>query len=135
MYPTSTLTQLRVIIGTGALLAITAVLALALGTALRRSASAVTAAIALIIVPYILAVASALPTGVSGPVFDPNASRRQRGGPGISTPGRKPRLSVREQAVTLPRCRTPEPDPNAGPDPPMDQATTLKRRKAWTPKS
>jgi ABC-type transport system involved in multi-copper enzyme maturation permease subunit len=65
VYPTSTLTQLRVIVGTGALLAATAVLALALGTALRRSAGAVTAAIALIILPYILAIASALPTGVS----------------------------------------------------------------------
>jgi ABC-type transport system involved in multi-copper enzyme maturation permease subunit len=65
VYPTGTLTQLRVIVGTGALLALAAVLALALGTALRRSAGAVTAAIALIILPYILAIASALPTGVS----------------------------------------------------------------------
>lgn len=65
VYPTSTLTQLRVIVGTGALLAAAAVLAMALGTALRRSAGAVTAAIALIILPYILAIASALPAGVS----------------------------------------------------------------------
>jgi ABC-type transport system involved in multi-copper enzyme maturation permease subunit len=65
VYPTSTLTQLRVILGTGALVAGTAVLALALGTALRRSAGAVTAVIVLIILPYILAIASALPTDVS----------------------------------------------------------------------
>ncbi len=65
VYPTSTLTQLRVILGTGALLAAVAVLALAVGTTLRRSAAAITAVIVLIILPFILATASALPTGVS----------------------------------------------------------------------
>ena len=38
----------------------------------------------------------------------------------VRRPDKRPstwRPSVREQAVTLPRCRTPEPDPNAGPDP------------------
>jgi len=65
VYPTGTLTQLRVILGTAALLALVAVFALAVGTALRRSAGAITAVIALIIVPYILATASALPTGPS----------------------------------------------------------------------
>ena len=38
-------------------------LALALGTILRRSARAVTAVILLIVLPYILAVASVLPAG------------------------------------------------------------------------
>ena len=65
VYPTGTLTELRVILGTGALVALAAVLALALGTALRRGAGAVTAAIVVIIVPYMLAFASALPAGVS----------------------------------------------------------------------
>jgi ABC-type transport system involved in multi-copper enzyme maturation permease subunit len=65
VYPASTLTHLRVILGTGALLASVAVLALAVGTILRRSASAITAVIVLIILPYILATASALPTGPS----------------------------------------------------------------------
>jgi ABC-type transport system involved in multi-copper enzyme maturation permease subunit len=65
VYPASTLTQLRVILGTGALVALAAVLALALGTALRRGAGAVTAAIVLIVLPYMLAFASALPAGVS----------------------------------------------------------------------
>jgi ABC-type transport system involved in multi-copper enzyme maturation permease subunit len=65
VYPTGTLTELRVIFGTGALLAAVAVLALAVGTALRRSAAAITAVIILIILPYILATASALPTGAS----------------------------------------------------------------------
>ena len=65
VYPASTLTELRVILGTGALVALAAVLALALGTALRRGAGAVTAAIVLIVLPYMLAFASALPAGVS----------------------------------------------------------------------
>ncbi len=65
VYPASTLTQLRVILGTGALVSLAAVLAMALGTALRRGAGAVTAAIVLIVLPYMLAFASALPAGVS----------------------------------------------------------------------
>jgi hypothetical protein len=65
VYPTGTLTELRVILGTGALVALAAVLALALGTALRRGAGAVAAAIVLIVLPYMLAFASALPAGAS----------------------------------------------------------------------
>jgi ABC-type transport system involved in multi-copper enzyme maturation permease subunit len=65
VYPTGTLTELRVIFGVGALLALTAVLALAVGTALRRGAAAVTTVIVLIVLPYVLAFASALPTGIS----------------------------------------------------------------------
>jgi ABC-type transport system involved in multi-copper enzyme maturation permease subunit len=65
VYPITTLTGLRVIVGVGALLALAAVLSLAVGTALRRSAAAVTAVIVLIVMPYVLAFASALPTGVS----------------------------------------------------------------------
>lgn len=53
------------ILGTGALLAAAAVLALALGTALRRSAAAVTAVIVLIVLPYILVFAAAVPTGLA----------------------------------------------------------------------
>jgi ABC-type transport system involved in multi-copper enzyme maturation permease subunit len=64
VYPTSTLTDLRVIVGTAALLALAAVLALALGTALRRSAAAITAVILLIVLPDMLVVAVAVPTGV-----------------------------------------------------------------------
>ena len=65
VYPAGTLTQLRVVLGTGALVALAAVLALALGTALRRGAGAVTAAILLVVLPYMLAFASALPAGAS----------------------------------------------------------------------
>ena len=53
------------IVGTAALLALAAVLALAVGAILRRSAGAVTVVIAAIVLPYFLAVASVLPTGAS----------------------------------------------------------------------
>ena len=66
IYPAGTGTELRAIIGTAALLALSSVLALALGTILRRSAPAVTAVILLIVLPYILAVASVLPAGPAG---------------------------------------------------------------------
>jgi ABC-type transport system involved in multi-copper enzyme maturation permease subunit len=61
--PVTSLTELRVVVGTAALLAVAAVLALALGAVFRRSAAAVTAAIVLIVLPYILAIASVLPSG------------------------------------------------------------------------
>jgi len=64
VYPTGTLTDLRVIFGPAALLALAAVLALALGTVLRRSGAAVTAVILLIVLPDMLVVAVAVPTGV-----------------------------------------------------------------------
>ena len=60
--PVSVLTEVRVIAGTAALLAVAAVLALAVGAVLRSSAGAVTAVIVGIVLPYLLAVASpALP--------------------------------------------------------------------------
>jgi ABC-type transport system involved in multi-copper enzyme maturation permease subunit len=52
VFPVGGLTQLRVIAGTAALLAVAAVLALALGVILRHGAGPVTATIALIVVPY-----------------------------------------------------------------------------------
>ena len=63
--PVSWLTEVRVIAGTAALLAAAAVLALAIGTMLRRSAAAVTVAIVAIVLPYILGVASVLPFGAA----------------------------------------------------------------------
>jgi ABC-type transport system involved in multi-copper enzyme maturation permease subunit len=65
VFPVSWLTELRVVAGAAALLAVAAVLALALGTILRRSAAAVTIVIVAIVLPYILAVGSILPVGVS----------------------------------------------------------------------
>jgi len=65
VFPASWATELRIIAGAAALLAVAAVLALALGTVMRRSAAAVTVVIVAIVLPYILAVASVLPVSVS----------------------------------------------------------------------
>ena len=65
LFPVTGLTEMRVIAGTALLLALAAVLALALGTVLRRSAAAITIVIVAIVLPYILSVASVLPVGVS----------------------------------------------------------------------
>jgi hypothetical protein len=54
--PLTALTEVRVIVGTAAVLALCAVLAVAIGTLTRRGAAAVAAVIALIAVPYVLAV-------------------------------------------------------------------------------
>jgi ABC-type transport system involved in multi-copper enzyme maturation permease subunit len=64
LLPVSLLTEARVIVGTAALVAVTAVLALALGVILRRSAAAVTAAIVVIVLPYLLSV-TVLPVSVA----------------------------------------------------------------------
>jgi ABC-type transport system involved in multi-copper enzyme maturation permease subunit len=61
----STLTELRAVAGTAAVLAVSAVLALAIGTILRRSAGTVAVVIVVIVLPYILSVASLLPTGAA----------------------------------------------------------------------
>ena len=62
--PVSALTFAQIVAGTAALLAGAAVLALAVGTLLRRSAGAVTAVIAGIVLPYLLAVLpGVLPAG------------------------------------------------------------------------
>jgi hypothetical protein len=63
--PVSPLTELRVIVGTAALFAAAAVFALGLGALFRRTAVAVTVAIATILLPYLLATVSGLPLGVS----------------------------------------------------------------------
>jgi hypothetical protein len=55
LWPVPALTEVRMLVGTAALLALAAVLALAIGTILRRSAPAITTAIVLIFIPYLLA--------------------------------------------------------------------------------
>jgi ABC-type transport system involved in multi-copper enzyme maturation permease subunit len=54
--PVSTLTEVRVIVGAAALVALTAALAVAIGAMLRRSAAAITTAIVVIVLPFLLAV-------------------------------------------------------------------------------
>jgi ABC-type transport system involved in multi-copper enzyme maturation permease subunit len=52
--PVSTLTEVRVVAGTAALTAVTAILALAVGALLRSSAAAVTLVISVVVLPYLL---------------------------------------------------------------------------------
>jgi len=66
VYPVSGLTAVRVVAGTAALLAIAAILALAIGTLLRRSAGSVATVIVVIVLPYLLTVtAPVLPAGLA----------------------------------------------------------------------
>lgn len=62
--PVSTLTEVRVVVGSAGLLAVAAVLALALGTLLKSSAAAVTAVVTTMALPYLLATL-VLPAGVA----------------------------------------------------------------------
>jgi ABC-type transport system involved in multi-copper enzyme maturation permease subunit len=57
VWPVTALTEVRVIVGTAAVLAVAAVIALAVGTVLRRGAGAVAAVIVVIVLPYLLTVA------------------------------------------------------------------------------
>jgi ABC-type transport system involved in multi-copper enzyme maturation permease subunit len=54
-WPVSLLTEARMVAGTGVLLAVAAVLALAIGTIVRRSAPAVAIVVVVIVLPYLLA--------------------------------------------------------------------------------
>jgi hypothetical protein len=64
VWPVTALTEARVIVGTAAVLAVAAVIALAVGTVLRRGAGAVAAVIVVIVLPYLLTVAvPLLPVG------------------------------------------------------------------------
>jgi ABC-type transport system involved in multi-copper enzyme maturation permease subunit len=65
VFPVSWLTELRMVVGTAALVAVAAVFALAVGTILRRSAAAVTIVIVVIVLPYLLGVVSVLPVGAA----------------------------------------------------------------------
>ncbi len=55
VYPVPGLTEVRLIVGTAALLAVAAVLAVGVGAVLRRGAAAVTAVIVVIVLPYFFA--------------------------------------------------------------------------------
>jgi ABC-type transport system involved in multi-copper enzyme maturation permease subunit len=63
LYPVNTLTEVRMVAGTAAMLAVAAVLALAIGALVRRSAIAVTVVIVAIVLPYFISVTNLLPAG------------------------------------------------------------------------
>ncbi|MEV0644431.1 ABC transporter permease subunit [Phytomonospora sp. NPDC050363] len=66
VFPVSSATGLRVALGTAALLAAAAVLALSVGAILRRGAGAVTAVLLVIVLPYLLIANPFMPAGVAG---------------------------------------------------------------------
>jgi ABC-type transport system involved in multi-copper enzyme maturation permease subunit len=65
-FPVPGATEVRVLLGTAALAAVSAVLALAVGTIVRRSAAAVAIVIGVIVLPYFLSVAAVVPLGAAG---------------------------------------------------------------------
>ncbi|WP_052852220.1 ABC transporter permease subunit [Streptomyces avicenniae] len=65
VFPVTSATELRVVVGTGLLCATVAVLALGVGTLLRRSATAVALVVASIVLPFLLATSGVLPPGAS----------------------------------------------------------------------
>ena len=62
--PVPALTEIRVVVGTAALLAVAAVLAVALGAVLRRSAAAITLAVVTVLLPFLLTALRVFPPGV-----------------------------------------------------------------------
>ncbi|MES4901160.1 MULTISPECIES: ABC transporter permease subunit [unclassified Streptomyces] len=65
VFPMTTSTELRVELGTAALLATAAILALAVGTVFRHGAGAVTTVVVAIVLPYILTATPFMPASVS----------------------------------------------------------------------
>jgi ABC-type transport system involved in multi-copper enzyme maturation permease subunit len=65
VFPVTSATEVRVVVGTGLLCAAAAVLALGVGALLRRSGTAVALVIASIVLPFLLATSGVLPPGVS----------------------------------------------------------------------
>ncbi|WP_026401838.1 ABC transporter permease subunit [Actinomadura rifamycini] len=65
IFPVSSATELRVALGTAALLATASVLALSVGAVLRHSAAAVTAVVVAIVLPYILMAIPFMPASVA----------------------------------------------------------------------
>jgi hypothetical protein len=62
--PVSALTEIRVVAGTAAMLAVAAVFAVALGALLRRSAAAIAIGIVTVVLPFLLAALNVFPSGV-----------------------------------------------------------------------
>ncbi|WP_329307679.1 DUF1349 domain-containing protein [Streptomyces sp. NBC_01260] len=65
VFPVTSATEMRVMVGTGLLCAAAAVLALGVGALLRRSGTAVALVIGSIVLPFLLATSGVLPPGVS----------------------------------------------------------------------
>jgi ABC-type transport system involved in multi-copper enzyme maturation permease subunit len=62
--PVSVLAEIRVVVGTAAMLGVAAVFAVALGAVLRRSAAAITLSIVTVVLPFLLATLNVFPSSV-----------------------------------------------------------------------
>jgi ABC-type transport system involved in multi-copper enzyme maturation permease subunit len=62
--PVSALTEVRVVVGTAAMLGVAGVFAVAIGAVLRRSAAAITIAIVTVVLPFLLAVLNVFPADI-----------------------------------------------------------------------
>ena len=107
LWPVPALSLARMSVGTAAVLAVAAVLALAVGTVLRRSATAVAAVIVVIFVPYLLAL---FPPVLAGPGNSVGGSPWSRGSgccgsprPPASPCSRRSPSILRSQAPSTPR--------------------------------
>jgi len=58
------LTEVRVIVGTAAMLALAAIFAVAVGAILRRSAAAITIVVLIVVMPFLLTALNVVPAGV-----------------------------------------------------------------------
>ena len=58
------LTEVRVVVGTAAMLAVAAILAVALGAILRRSAAAITIAVLVVVMPFLITALNVVPASV-----------------------------------------------------------------------
>jgi ABC-type transport system involved in multi-copper enzyme maturation permease subunit len=60
----SALTEVRVVVGVAAVLGLSAVIAVALGAILRRSAAAITVSVLIVVMPFLLTVLNVVPAGI-----------------------------------------------------------------------
>lgn len=65
MFPVSSSTQLRVVLGTAALLAVSAIMGMAFGAIFRHSAGAVTTVTVAVVLPYVLTAIPFMPSGAA----------------------------------------------------------------------
>jgi ABC-type transport system involved in multi-copper enzyme maturation permease subunit len=65
LFPEPWPTQLRIIVGTAALIAVAAVFTLAIATMVRRSATAILVVIVTIVIPFVLSAPPGIPTGLA----------------------------------------------------------------------
>ena len=65
LLPVPVITDVRVVLGTAALVAVAAVFAVAVGAIMRRSAAAITTVVVVIVLPFLLAALNVFPPGIS----------------------------------------------------------------------